>query len=46
MLKSKGPNTDPCGTPIDKSSQSLYSELILVVNLLSDKKDEVSLIDL
>ena len=45
MLNKKGPNTDPCGTPINKSSQSLYAELILVLYLLPDKKDEINLID-
>ena len=29
MLNNKGPKPDPCGTPIKKSSQSLYAELIL-----------------
>lgn len=44
MLHNKVPNTDPCVRPIDKSSQSLYSELILILfyfnyfNLLSNKK--------
>lgn len=51
MLHNKVPNTDPCVRPIDKSSQSLYSELILILfyfnyfNLLSNKKGEISLTD-
>ena len=40
MLNNKGPNTDPCGTPINKSSQALYAELVLVLFLFPDKKDE------
>ena len=36
-------NTDPCGQPINKSSQSLWSELILVLYLPSNKKHEISL---
>ena len=46
MLNNKGPNTDSYGTSINKSSQSLYAELILVLYLLPDKKDEISLIHL
>ena len=38
MINNKARHTDPCGTPINKSSQSLYSELILLLNLLCDKK--------
>lgn len=45
MLNNKGPNTDLCGTLINKCSESLYYELILVLNLLSDKKDEIVLTD-
>ena len=37
MLNNKGPNTDSCGTQINKSSQSMYAELILVLYLLSNK---------
>ena len=37
MLNNKGPNTDPCGTPI---------ELILVLYLFPDENYEKSLIDL
>ena len=40
------PITTPCGKPTNKSSQSLHSESTLVLNLLSDKKDEISLYDL
>ena len=43
MLNNKGPNTDPSDIRINKSSQSLYAELILVLYLLPDKKDEISL---
>ena len=46
MLNNKGSNTDPCGTPINKPSQSLYPELILVLYLLLDKNDETSLFNL
>ena len=46
MLNNKGPNTDPCGTLINKSSQSMHSELTLVLNLPFDKRGEISLIDL
>ena len=45
MLNNKGPNTDACGTPINKSSQLLYSELVSFLNLLSYKKVEISLTD-
>lgn len=45
MLNNKGPNTHPCGTLIDKSSQPLYAELVLVLYFLPDKKDEISLIN-
>ena len=31
MLKSKGPRTDPCGTPNIISSQQLYAEFILAL---------------
>ena len=39
MLNNKGPNTDPYGTRINKSSQLLYVELILVLYLLPHKRD-------
>lgn len=45
-FKQKGSNTDRSGIPPDKSSQSPYYELILVLNLLSNKKEEISLINL
>ena len=41
MLHNKVPNTDPCVRPIDKSSQSLYSELIFFLI----KEGEISLTD-
>ena len=34
MLKSKGPNMDPWGTPNIISSHELYSEFIMVVCFL------------
>ena len=46
MLNNKGLNIDPCGTPTNKYSQSLYDELILILYLPSNKKDETNLIDL
>ena len=46
MLNNKGSTTDTYGTPINESFRSLYAELILVLYLLPDKKDEISLIDL
>ena len=46
MLNNKGFNNEPRDTPINKPSQSLYPELILVLYLLSDKNHEISLIDL
>lgn len=51
MLHNKVPNTDPCVRPIDKSSQSLYSELILILFYFNYllffliKKGEISLTD-
>ena len=45
-LNNKGPNTDPCGTPTNKYAQSQYDELILILYLLWNKKDETNLIDL
>ena len=45
MLNNNGPNNIPCGTSINKSFQSLFAKLILVIYLLPDKKDEISLID-
>ena len=45
MLNNKGPNTDPRGTLINKSFQLLHAEVILVLYLFPDKKDELSLTD-
>ena len=37
MLNSKGPRTDPCGTPLSKLDHELKAESILTLCDLSDK---------